>query len=281
MARPNSRDPKKDPKALLGKRLRRLRVAAGFTSAEAAAKAMGYAREVISKTESGERTPTDPVFEKWLEACNATAGQRESLAEDLELARNSEPVVPEFAEPWLGAEGEALYLRLWALFVMPGLLQTYDYANAMFLMGGLDEDKAAAKAAARVKRQVILDGSDPTRLTVLLYEPLLHRLLGTPQVMVEELTHLLEMSRRPNVIIQVVREGAYFPGHEGQFEIASGHTIPDTLNMITIVDQTTNDRAMVDGAIVLFERIRGYAFPIEESRALIQEALERWKGQLQ
>jgi transcriptional regulator with XRE-family HTH domain len=281
MARPNSRDPRKDPKALLGKRLRRLRVAAGFASAEAAAKAMGYVREVISKTESGERTPTDPVFEKWLKVCNATPEQRESLAEDLELARHSEPVVPEFAEAWLNAEAEASYIRLWALFVMPGLLQTYDYANAMFLMGGLDEDKATAKAAARVKRQVILDGPDATRLTVLLSEPLLHRLVGTPEIMVQELTHLLEMSKRPNVIIQVVRDGAYFPGHEGQFEIASGHTIPDTLNMITVMDQTTTDRAMADPTIVLFERIRGYALPIEETRALIQEALERWKGQLQ
>lgn len=280
MPRPNSRDPKQSPAALLGQRPRRLRQAAGFPSQEAGARAMGYAREVVTKAESGERVPTDQVFRKYLETFHATAGQAESLYEDLELARNlADPVIPEFAEPWLDVEPEAAIIRAWGLDMMPGQLQTYDYAHAMFLAGSMDEDKAAARAAARVKRASILDGPEPTRLTAILYEPLLSRLVGIPGVMGGQLEHLLEMSQRPNVIIQVVREAGYFLGLRGQFQIASGRAIPDTLNMITIRDQTTNDPIVVDEAITLFEDIRGYALSAAESRTMIQEALQRWKNQ--
>jgi transcriptional regulator with XRE-family HTH domain len=279
MARPNSRDPKKHPAALLGQRLGRLRIAAGFPTHEAAARAFGYSRETITKVESGERTPTDLVFNSYLEKCQATPDQAESLREDLELARNAEPVVPEFAEPWLNVEREATIIRSWALDVIPGQLQTYEYAFAMFVAGGLDEDEAAAKAAARVKRAAILDGPEATRLTAILYEPLLQCLVGTSEVTAAELEHLLEMSRRPNIIIQVVQQTGFFPGLNGQFEIASGRTIPDTLNVITIRDQTINDPVVVEEAIVLFESIRSYAVSAADSRALIQEAHQRWKNQ--
>jgi uncharacterized protein DUF5753 len=97
--------------------------------------------------------------------------------------------------------------------------------------------------------------------------------------MIAELEHLLEMSQKPNVIIQVVREPAYFPGHDGAFAIARGRTIPDTLNMVNIEDHTTTVPAVVDKAIELFEEVRSYALSAAESRALIQEALQRWKNQ--
>src|SRR5262249_47447859 len=139
-------------------------------------------------------------------------------------------VIPKFAEPWLEVEPQATLIRTWALDVPPGQLQTYDYAHAMFIKGGLDEDRAAARAAARVKRAVILQGPDGTRMTAILYEPILYRRVGTPEIMAGQLTHLLEMSERPNIVIQVVREAAYFPGHDGQFQIATGRTIADTLN---------------------------------------------------
>jgi len=96
--------------------------------------------------------------------------------------------------------------------------------------------------------------------------------------MVGQLEHLLEMMDRPNVVIQIVPEAGYFLGFAGQFEIARGRTIPDTLNMITVEDQTTNTPAVVDRAIALFEDIRGYALSVADSRVLIQEAIEKWNS---
>jgi hypothetical protein len=243
---------------------------------------MGFARETIAKVESGERTPSDDVYAAWLQACHCSAELRANLDDQLELARNYELVVPRFAEPWLDVESRAGFIHVWALFVMPGLLQTYDYALAMFLKGGLDEDTAAKKAAARVKRQAILEGPDATRMTLIIFEPILHRHVGTPEVMAKQMAHLLEMMDRPNLVIQVVRDtGEYFCGFEGGFAIATGREIPDTLNMITVEDQATSESASVDRAAALFERIRGYARPVDESRAIIQEALQRCQNHQQ
>ncbi len=281
MARPSTRDPE-TPAALLGRHLKRIRLAAGFvTQAALAARLDGYGEDVVSKGETGVQPPTEDCLLKWLDLCQASDEARVYIIELWEVVRspNASGVIPPFAEPWLRVEGAASIIHIWALDVMPGLLQTYDYAFAMFVARGMSEDKAAAKAAARVKRQSILDGDEPTRVTAILYEPLLNRLVGTPQIMAGELANLLALSQRPSVIIQVVREAGYFPGFEGQFEIASGRTIPDTLCMVTVQDQTTNTPAVVDEAIVLFEEIRGYAVTVTESRVIIQEALQRWSQQ--
>ncbi len=282
MARPNPRDPRKHPVAALGRALARLRRAAGFKTALALARKMGFARETIAKVESGERTPSDDVYAAWLEACHCSAELRANLDDQLELARNYELVVPKFAEPWLNVESAADFIHVWALDNMPGLAQTYDYAFAMFVAVGLDEDTAAKKAAARVKRQSILDGPNETRVTLIIWEPILHRQIGTSEVMAKQMTHLLEMMDRPNVVIQVVRDtGGHFPGLEAQFEVATGREIPATLVMVTLEDQTSNDPALVNTATALFERIRGYAESMEESRAIIQEALRRCQSQQQ
>ncbi len=149
--------------------------------------------------------------------------------------------------------------------MLPGQFQTYDYACAIFIKGGLDEDRAAARAAARVKRAGILDGPEGTRMTAILYEPILHRLVGTFEIMEAQLARLLALADRPNIVVQVIREPAYFPGHNGQFEIARGRMIPDTLNMINIEDHTTTTPAVVDMAIALFE------VPATAWRALLAE----------
>jgi Domain of unknown function (DUF5753) len=103
----------------------------------------------------------------------------------------------------------------------------------MFVTVGLDEDTAAKKAAARVKRQSILEGPEATCATFIVFEPILHRMVGTAEVTAKQMAHLLKMTNCPSVVIQVVRDpGEYFPGLRAQFEIASGRKIPVMLNMI-------------------------------------------------
>ena len=119
----------------------------------------------------------------------------------------------------------------------------------MFTRGGLDDDEAAEKAAVRLGRQAILDGPDPAHATAILYESVLHRLVGTPAIMAAQLSRLLEMSRRRNVVIQVVRDTGYFPGLRGAFKIASGDGMPDTLLMEAVEDQTSHDRALTRTAL--------------------------------
>jgi hypothetical protein len=243
---------------------------------------------MLAKVEQGRRTASRQLFPAWLDACAVnietkapvlTDGHRRALTALWEIALQREGPIPEFIELWLKREAAAAFLRLWALNVLPGLFQTREYAHAMFTLSGLDEDEATEKAAVRIKRQAILDGPDATQVTAIIYEPVLYLLVGTPGVMVKQLARLLEMSRRFNLVIQVVRDTGYFPGLRGQFELASGPKVADTLLMWTVEDQTTDDPALVGKSSALFERIRGYALTIEESRALIQEALQRWQSQ--
>jgi hypothetical protein len=274
------RDPRKDPKVVLGEALRQLRLDAGYTQAGAAAGINGWGEDSLQKAEAGKQVPVDDLYAALLALYQVTPRERAILDVLLEHARTADPVVPESAEMWLKVvEPNAAIIRTWALDLLPGLTQTYDYAFAMFIKGGLNEDEATARATARVNRAAILDRPDPTRLTALIYELLLHRQVGTPEIMVSELEHLLELMEKPNVIIQVVRETAYFPGHDGQFEIAGGRSIPDTVNKISIEDHTTAAPVIVDRVTMLFEDIRSYALSAAESRALIQEAIKFWKSQ--
>jgi transcriptional regulator with XRE-family HTH domain len=276
MPRPNPRDPETDLAAALGEELKRLRLAAGYTTQEAFARAINFTREAVSKVETGYELPSDNLYLKWLGVCQASDETRHHLDRMLRMARKAKAATPEFAKPWLDAEQAADIIRIWALDVMPGLFQTYDHAFAMYRIGGMDEETAAAKATARIERKQILDG---THVTAIIYEPILNRVVGTREIMAGELEHLLEVMEKPNAVIQVVRDTGYFVGLDGQFEIASGSRIPDTLNMITVEDHTTDDEAVVRRAATMFEIIRGFALSVGESRALLQEALQRWKSQ--
>jgi hypothetical protein len=149
----------------------------------------------------------------------------------------------------------------------------------MMLTAGKGEDWAAEQAGIRLSRQEVIDDPDPAHVTAVIHEHALHNLVGTPEVMIGQLERLLELSPRHNVIIQVVRDTGYFVGKDGAFEIASGDEIPDTLLMLNMKEQATEDRALARTAVAVFEQIRSYALNAEDSRALISEAIERWKTQ--
>jgi len=218
------------------------------------------------------------MYDQWLEACRATGTDHQYLDDLYAQATEDKNPVPEFFALYLSREKEAEYLLLWCPAVISGLLQVYEYAHAMFMSIGLDEDEAAEKATARIDRRAILDGPDAAHVTVLLQQSVLHCQLGTPETMVKQLTDLLETSKRRNVILQIVRGENYFFGKEFQFEVASGDEMPHTLVTYAVEDQTLDDKASVRKAIALFREIQGRALTAEESRALIAEAIDKWKS---
>jgi hypothetical protein len=116
-------------------------------------------------------------------------------------------------------------------------------------------------------------------LTVLIDETVLHRLVGTAAIMAEQLEQMLNMSRRRNITLQIVRGTGGLSGMSGAFQIATGAEIPDTLLMQGVEDQTTDNRELVRMAAAVFEQVRGNALNVEESRAAIVEAIARWKSE--
>jgi transcriptional regulator with XRE-family HTH domain len=179
----------------LGAELRRARVAAGFTSQEALAARLGYDRTVIAKAETGERPPTSEVADA-LEAELFAGGPSGLVGRLAGLARRTDGPVPAWFEDWLEAEREALTLRYWQPIIIPGLFQTAEYARALLLAAQTDtsDEAIGALVGARLARRVIFDKPDPPDVVVVLDESVLHRLIGSPQVMFDQLSEIAGLS---------------------------------------------------------------------------------------
>ena len=272
------RDPETNPAAFLGGELRRARMAAGFSSQDALAAKLGFDRTVVAKAETGERPPTGEVLAAWCAACRLDG---ELFGRLVVLARRADGPVPTWFEDWLQAEGEAQSLRVWSPMLIPGLLQTAEYARALFLAAQTDtsDDAIGALVAARLERQGIMDQVNPPDVVAVLDEAVLHRLVGSPQAMHDALVHVAKMSQRPYIVVQVVPAGnGANAGLAGAFDIAAADGIAETLRMEGVEDQTTEKRSLVRKAAVAFDRVRGDALPRDASRDLILKvADERWK----
>jgi transcriptional regulator with XRE-family HTH domain len=279
MPRPNSRDPESDPRAFLGEELARARLAAGFSSQQALADHLGFDRSVIGKAESGGRPPTPDVLRAWCEACRLDYDHFARLAG---LARRAEGPVPRWFESWLAAEAQASMLKYWSPVIAPALFHTAGYARALLLGAQTDTSDEAIEAlvTAKLERAAVLDRADPPDVVALVDELVLHRLIGSPEVMHDQLLHIAELARRPYVCVQVVPTAAgATAGMGGAVNLASGDGSPDVLHNDAVPEgHTIEERSRVHRAEVAFERIRGYALPREPSRDLILGvAEERWK----
>jgi Domain of unknown function (DUF5753)/Helix-turn-helix domain len=279
MSKQCSRSPENDPCALLGLELRRVREAAGYASRDSFAVAIGFDRTVIGKAETGDRPPSPQVFPIWMDTCGVTGLEREMITRQWMVARHFAGI-PVWFRPWIDLEATADSIRIWCPMLIPGLLQIEEYIRAVYAMAGVDGDEAEEKVAARLQRQAVLAGHAPVHLTVAINEPVLYSLIGTAEIMIRQLEHLLALSRRRNITIQAVRGTDCVIGMSGAFDIASGAEFPDTMRISAVEDQTTDNRDLVRQAAEVFEQIRGAAGNVEWSRMAIVEATEWWKSKL-
>lgn len=286
MPRVNSRNPETDPAAFLGQQLRRVRLAAGYASQESFGTALHISQDQVSRAENGNQPPMDDVLDLWMELCHITGTEREWFKGMVKVARAFNASrrgsgVPEFARPWFEAEAEAEFIHISATTLVPGLFQTEEYAQAMYDLPGIDKHWAAETIAFRMQRQGILHGEDPVQVSCVLHESVLYLEMGSPATMVRQLDHLLAVSLLPNVTLQIARgRGAYW-GLAGPFQIASAHGKADIVVMPAVEDQTSENTALTRKAAILFEKIRGNALNLEDSRADMRKAREHWHSQQQ
>jgi hypothetical protein len=123
---------------------------------------------------------------------------------------------------YVGLEAEAVAISAFQSSVVHGLLQTADYARAGHegAMPRLSPDQIDLQIEAKLTRQRILTQDDPPSFNVVLDEAALHRAVGGRRVMAAQLAKLLEMTARPNVVVQVLayERGAH-PAVESNFTI--------------------------------------------------------------
>lgn len=189
--------------------------------------------------------------------------------------------VPTWFEDYLEAEREALTLRIWQPVIVPGLLQTAEYARALFLAAQSDTSDEAIDALvnARLERQAILERRQPPHVVVVLDEVVMHRVIGSLQVMRDQLTRVGDLAARRYLSIQVVpMENGTNAGLAGGMTLASGDGTPDMLYMDAVEGQTSEKRSLVRQAAIAFDRVRGDALSRAQSRDLILRlAEELWK----
>ncbi|GAT65063.1 XRE family transcriptional regulator [Planomonospora sphaerica] len=274
MPRPRPLDPSTSPIALFGYELRRHRQEAGLSQAKLASRA-GYALGTISMAETGRRPPTEDFARR----CDEVLGADGALIRIKEMIDNLASRLPAWFRPWVEIEQAAESLRTWEPLIVPGLLQTADYARVLFAGEPRSSAESVEKdVAARLERQRILEREDPPMLWAVVDEGVLHRRIGDEAVMAAQLDHLLETARLPHVTVQVLPfDAGSTVGLMGAFVVAQVRGLANTVYLETAGQGQVTDRPDdVADIVVKYEAIRTEALPQRASLKLIQEMRDRW-----
>ena len=222
----------------LGTQLRRLREEAEISQAYAGA-AIRSSASKISRMELGRIA----VKERDLTDLLAFYGVSDEAECESMLALSSDgsvpgwwraygDAVPAWMRSYLGLEQAARLIRSYDVQFVAGLLQTPEYARAVFsLPGGSDGERADRQLAVRMRRQEILHRADPPHLWAVMDEAALRRPVGGTAVMRAQIEHLLAMSKLRHVNIQVLpfRAGGHAVGGPIILLRFAGGQLPDVV----------------------------------------------------
>jgi Domain of unknown function (DUF5753)/Helix-turn-helix domain len=265
---------------IVGAQLKRLREQADVTRAAAGYHIRG-SESKISRMESGKVGFKLRDIEDLLTLYGEhDEGRRQHL---LGIARRSNEAgwwqrsgdaVPEWFSEYVGLESAAVRIQTYELLFVPGLLQTEDYARAIVTRGHPEaaDAVAAERVRVRVARQRLLARPDAPHLWAVLDESVLHRPIGGHDVLAAQLDHLVEMSRRSNVTLQVVPNALSGYGGEATFTLLrfAEPDVPD----ITYIEGLTgalylDRRHEVEEYARVMDELTIDAYSPEETRSLL------------
>jgi transcriptional regulator with XRE-family HTH domain len=271
-------DPYESPLAFFGNEVRQHRLRLGLSQPKLSRR-LFRSDDLISKIETGKATPTL----EFAEDCDEQFGTHGSMYRLATMVRRL-AAYPSWLRPFVEAERVAHTLRNWQPILIPGLLQTEEYARA--LIGewpGLTEERQVELLRARMERQSILGRNEPPTMWFVLAENVLHYEVGDREVMDEQLSHLIEISHHTHVNLQVVPGGARaHSGMTGAFAVASLNGDSDVLYLESVHQGHVSDRPKDIAAVInIWEAIRSEALPFRTSLELITKVIEtRWKAQI-
>ncbi|MER7949158.1 helix-turn-helix transcriptional regulator [Streptomyces sp. NPDC096079] len=269
----------------LGQELRKLREAKNMT-AEQVAERLLVSQSKISRLENGRRSISQRDVR---DLCGVYEVEDERMVDSLmQMAKDSRQQgwwhafgdIP--YSVYIGLETDAESLRMYESQIIPGLLQTPAYAEAV-ISGAMPESTAAdieKRVTVRTRRQDrIRDEERPLRLWAVIDEGALHRIVGSRPLMVEQLEHLIEQSHLPHVTVQVIpfEMGAH-PGISGQYSILE---FPDTSDSsVVYIEGVTSDLYLekaqdVGKYSVMYEHLRAQALNVEQTREFISKMAKK------
>jgi transcriptional regulator with XRE-family HTH domain len=264
----------------LGQELRRLRELKGMTAEEVADRLL-VSQSKISRLENGRRSISQRDVR---DLCGVYEVEDNRIVESLmQMAKESRQQgwwhafgdIP--YSVYIGLETEAASLRVYEPQVVPGLLQTQAYAEAV--CEGANPEASAGDIEKRVqvrmrRQERINDVRHPLRLWAVLDESALRRAVGGRQTMVDQLERLNEISQLPHVTVQVMpfSMGAH-PGVNGQYAILE---FPDASDSsVVYLEGVTSDLYLekapdVQSYSVMYEHLRAEALNPDQTREFIE-----------
>lgn len=271
----------------LAAEIRRLREIKRLTGEEAAAQ-LGWSASKISRIETSRTAVTISDLRRLLDLYEVPSPRRDRF---MELARTADQrgwwdayadSLRESYSAVIALEAAAESVLHYLCSVVPGLLQTGAYMEEIIRSSLLVEPPGVVsqRVEVRLTRQAVLTREeDPLELIAVLDEAALHRLVGGPGVMREQLLHLMEMATRPNITLQVLpfAKGSH-PAMAGGFSI---YLFPGVAEPgVVYIEGMTGDifvehDAEVHSYRLAFDRLRNISLGPQQSVALITQIADQ------
>ncbi|WP_030846074.1 helix-turn-helix transcriptional regulator [Streptomyces griseus] len=256
--------------AAVGRQIKLWREAAGLRAAELGS-LIGYSENMVFKVEGGRRIP-QPDFLDRTDTAVGAASKVAAMKKDVEEAR-----YPRKVRDLAKLEAETVEIGSYANGVIDGLLQTEEYARALYRerRPSYAEDDIERLVAARMARQVVFDRRPAPLLTFVQEEATLRRRTGGRMVLRNQLERLLELSQLRHVEIQVMpmeaEEHAGLGGSHRILKLNDGKTVG--LNEVQLISGLISDPRQVQILEMRYNLIRSQALTPRLSREFIEKLL--------
>ncbi|WP_101255934.1 helix-turn-helix domain-containing protein [Streptomyces barkulensis] len=268
---------------VLGRRLQDLREKAGLRREEAA-KVLHVASATIRRMETAEVALKIPYVRLLLDAYGVTGHEAETFVALAEEANRPgwwqrfRDVLPDWFSVHVSLESSARVIRAYEPHVVPGLLQTEEYARHILRKGAVGravKGEVERHVALRMERQRLLTRADAPRLWVLVEETALRRPVGPPQVMRAQADRLLEEAERPNVTLQITEfSSGFHPGTYGPF-VLFRFGLPELPDMVYVEYLTgavyLDERTEVASHLELLDRMSAQAATARRTKEILRD----------
>lgn len=268
----------------LAAELRRLRKECGKTR-EDVAEYIGVVPATVTRIENASSGARPAEVQLMLDLYGVDGEERATL---LQLARDAKrrgwwhqygKVVPAWFQVYVGLEAETQRFLWYEAEQIPGLLQTESYMRALIEAEPqkLPEDEVDRQVKLRIGRQGVLEGDEPPEMWIIVNEAALHRVVGSREVMLHQLDHLVEAARLPNIDLQVLPfvHGAH-PSPHSSFTIL-GFKKPMDSDVVYIELRSSalylEQSDEIDTYKVMFDHLKAKALPADKSVRLIHRVM--------
>ncbi|MFJ1842907.1 MULTISPECIES: helix-turn-helix domain-containing protein [unclassified Streptomyces] len=267
-------DPESSPEAAFGARIRRLREERGWKQEELADR-MGYSGTHISAVETGRKMPT-LRFSRNADQVFGTGETADTFERQYREIRHGSLL--EGFPQYVGHEGRAVEIRLYNIGIIPGLLQTPEYARVLadsaLRRGAIVPEQAAERVSFLAERQAALVRPRPPTMMVVMDESCIRRRIGGSEVMAAQLDRLLEFAALPNTVLQIA---PYEMGERRTFDLPMNLLTLSDLSVIAYAESQMRGHLERDTTSVLplltaYHQLQAEALSQAASVAMIREA---------